>query len=167
MRPAALGDRGKSMASEDVSSRDYGRWVLFAICYGLLWLVFIAAVFPVLHLDYDLLQTEFRRWSWAIFISPSAYVFFGALIDTAAAPVWMLLLVPAFFSKQSDGEVNPTYKRRYAWTFLVIAGIFVIEIVNLTIMWGSFPLGVDAQHYIRLRMIPFIPWPDGGFLVFP
>lgn len=167
MRPAALNDRRESMASEDVSSRGYSRWVLFGICYGFLWLVFIAAVLPVLHLDYDLLQTEFRRWTWAIFVSPSTGVFFAAMLGTIAEPVWMLLLIPAFFSRGNDSEVNPMYRRRYVWTLLVIAGIVAIEVLNLTIMWGSFPLGVDAQHRIRLRLIPFIPWPDGGFLVFP
>jgi len=154
------------------SGRGYGRWVAFGLFYGLLWLVFIAVVVPVLHLDYDLLQTEFRRWTWAIFISPSAYVFSAVVVGAIVEPVSMLLLIPAFLFPIMRGEVeiHPTYRRPYVWGLFVvigIVGILAIEFLNLTVMWGSFPLVVDAQNFIRLRMIPFIPWPDGGFLVFP
>jgi len=32
------------------------------------------------------------------------------------------------------------------------------------ILWGSFPLPVDKQGYIRIRMIPFLPWPETPFV---
>jgi hypothetical protein len=143
-------------------------WAIFTIWYGLLWVALIMALLPILRLDYELIQTEFRRWTWAIFISPSAYVFFSALVGSLVGPFQMLLLVPVFFVKETgDGQVNGMYKRRYIWTLFVILGIVAAEIAILTLMWGSFPLDVDAQHRVRLRMIPFIPWPEGGFLVFP
>lgn len=133
------------------------------IWYALLWVLLLWALIPIVHFDYDLLRLVFRRWTWGLLISPAADMFFALLSGSIAGPILMLLLIPLFFANQKE---NAKYNRRYSWTLLLLLGIVVGEFVIVTLMWGTFPLEVDAQNYIRLRMLPFIPWPDRQFLVF-
>jgi hypothetical protein len=49
---------------------------------------------------------------------------------------------------------------------LFIAVILLFPIVTDFLIWGSFPLTYDNEGVARLRMIPFIPWPTGGYGVF-
>lgn len=52
--------------------------------------------------------------------------------------------------------------RRIHITLIVVA-IFVLPFVTDFLIWGSFPFNIDNNGISRLRMIPFIPWPDGHF----
>ena len=133
------------------------------IWYSLLWVVMIVNLVPVVHVDYDVVRLVLHRWTWAVFLSPSAAVFFGALCGSIFFPIKTLALIPVFFVQD---QANETYRKRYLYSFLTVLGICVGELVIMTIMWGSFPLEVDAHNYIRLRMIPFLPWPAREFLVF-
>lgn len=128
---------------------------------NLMWFVplCVAIVFyfviPNVVAGYQNVTLVFRRFNWAIFLSPSAHLFFGALIASVALPLRLLLLIPAFFDRGV-----PAYARRYLWSFLVVLGIGSSAILLQIIIWGAFPLPVDKEGYIHLRFIPFIPWPD-------
>jgi hypothetical protein len=45
--------------------------------------------------------------------------------------------------------------------------IFVTALLLQAVIWGSFPLPVDKDGYIHVRLIPFIPWPDIPLLQSP
>ena len=53
--------------------------------------------------------------------------------------------------------------RRRIYITLIVAAIFVLPFVTDFLIWGSFPFNIDNNRISRLRMIPFIPWPDGHF----
>lgn len=93
--------------------------------------------------------------SWGLLLSPSAYLFFIAELSSLFVPIQMLLWIPVYFENQENNNL-----RKYGWTLLTVAGIVVFLVVIQIIIWGSYPVGVDAEHYVRLRMIPFFPWPQ-------
>ena len=96
-------------------------------------------------------------------------MFVGAMLGTIVLPVQVLSMIPLLFVRdESNTEFfKPKYVfTRYGFTFLALLAICVGELILVTVMWGTFPLEVDSQNYIRLRMIPFFPWPARDFLVF-
>jgi hypothetical protein len=136
--------------------------------FNLIWyiplfvMVAVFVVVPTARAEYGIAQILFRRWSWGAFFSPSAYVFFASALASLVVPFQMLLFVRGFF----EPEWEPAYRRRYFWTlctvFAIVAVLFLLQVV----MWGSFPLEVDTHRYVRLRLIPFLPWPERPFLVY-
>ncbi len=130
------------------------------IWYALLWIVLILLLIPIAHFDYSTFRLVLNRWSWGIVLSPAAYVYFSSLVATIFFPVKVLALVPVYFDRQAA----ELYSRRYKWTLLTLTIIAVGEFVILVLIWGAFPLEVDSSHYVRLRLIPFFPWPDREFL---
>lgn len=52
---------------------------------------------------------------------------------------------------------------RRIYITLIVVAIFVLPFVTDFLIWGSFPFSIDNNGISRLRMIPFIPWPDGHF----
>ena len=70
-------------------------------------------------------------------------------------PLQLLLMIPRFF----DTNV-PANTKDYFWSLVVAVVIVLSAILLQAIIWGSFPLPVDKDGYIHLRMIPFVPWPD-------
>ncbi|HVS88396.1 MAG TPA: hypothetical protein VHF01_09260 [Candidatus Acidoferrum sp.] len=133
------------------------------IWYAFLWLVLAAFFVPLLHMHYDVCRLELRRFTWGLFFSPSAYVFVGAMLSTIFFPIKILSMIPIAFV---DDESNELFKKRYGFSLLAVLAICVGEFFFLTLMWGSFPLEVDSQNYVRLRLIPFFPWPSREFLAF-
>jgi hypothetical protein len=85
------------------------------------------------------------------------------MLSTIVFPIKILSMIPIAFV---DDESNELFKKRYRFSLLAVLAICVGEFLLLTIMWGSFPLEVDSQNYIRLRLIPFFPWPAREFLTF-
>ena len=98
--------------------------------------------------------------SWGVLLSPAAYLYFTTLISTIFFPVQMLSVIPTYFDMKATG----LYSRRYKWTLLTLVGICAGEFLKLALIWGSFPLEVDSSSHVRLRLIPFLPWPDREFL---
>ena len=133
------------------------------IWYVFLWLVLAVFFVPLLYMHYDICRLELRRFSWGLFISPSAYFFAGAMFSTMVFPIKILLMIPLLFI---DDESNELFKKRYSYSLLAVLAICAGELLFLTLMWGSLPLEVDAQHYVHLRLIPFFPWPARDFLAF-
>ncbi|HEV2489721.1 MAG TPA: hypothetical protein VGT03_07930 [Candidatus Acidoferrales bacterium] len=134
------------------------------IWYVFLWLMLVAFLIPLLHFHFDLSRMELRRSNWATFLSPAAYLFVAAMFETILFPMQILSMIPAFFvNSESNAAI---FKKRYGFSLLAVFGICVGEFVLLTLMWGSQPLELDAHNYVRLRLIPFFPWPTRDFLVF-
>lgn len=133
--------------------------------YNLLWytplFIWVIIYFVVQNIisGYHNSITIYRRFSLLIFVSPSAYLYFTSLITSVFLPIKLCLIIPAFFEKN-----NRLFNKRYLCVFGIIAIIWLSALIIQFILWGSFPLPVDKQGYIRVRMIPFLPWPDAPFI---
>jgi hypothetical protein len=99
-----------------------------------------------------------HRFSWLIFVSPSAYLFWSCILASVFTTIALLLVIPSFFALES-----PYYSRRHISTLGVVVGIAAVCFVIQFLIWGSFPLPVDSENYIHIRMIPFLPWPGSPF----
>ncbi len=64
-------------------------------------------------------------------------------------------MIPSFFDSETLGHT-----KRYLLSLGVIVAIIVTVILLQAVIWGSFPLPVDKNGYIHVRVIPFVPWPD-------
>jgi hypothetical protein len=144
-------------------SRDYpDAWKL-----GWNWLWFLPLCLAVLlwveaHMvryAFVAFKFAYQRWSWAALISPSSYFCFS----TITASVWGPLRGLQFISRIVTSDDETTVGKRYLYALLLAAGIFLLPFVTDTLIWGSFPLGFDNEGVPRLRMIPFIPWPEGHY----
>lgn len=124
------------------------------------WIVFHYTI-PSVISGYHNLKMCFSHFTFALFISPSAYLFYGTIFALVLMPLGWLLVIPNFFVNAPD---NDFYKKRYLWTGLTIIGILVIVYLLPLILWGAFPIDVGKDHYIYIRMIPFFPWPERPFL---
>ena len=117
--------------------------------------VFFYLVIPDIISGYHNVTLVINRFSWLVFVSPAAYTFFSCVLASVFLPVQLMLMVPALFDRESS-----TYGRRYLWSFGIVMAIAVACFILQVIIWGSFPLPVDHEGYIRVRMIPFLPWPE-------
>ncbi|MGC1449836.1 MAG: hypothetical protein WA830_07355 [Candidatus Sulfotelmatobacter sp.] len=97
-------------------------------------------------------------FTWALFFSPAAGIWFWSSIVSITAPITGLALIPRFFMPDPD-----LYRNRYRNTVLLILGSVVLVVLLWTIQWGCFPFDQDSNGAIRMRMIPFIPLPPSPF----
>jgi len=51
-----------------------------------------------------------QRWTWAILLSPSAYIFLATVIYWVGFLLQMLLLIPSFLARKVAGD---NYRRRF------------------------------------------------------
>jgi hypothetical protein len=102
-------------------------------------------------------KLAYQRWSWAAIFSPSAYFCVGVIVASVLWPIYGLLLTAVALQNE---EVK---KKRYVYAFFVTTTILLLPFVTDALTWGSFPFNIDNQGFHRLRMIPFFPWPDGGY----
>ena len=112
-------------------------------------------VVPNFNSGYHNVALVFSRFSWVIFLSPAAYMFFSCVLWSVIMPFQLLLIIPSFFGADSG-----FYQRRYLWTIAVLVSLVAACVVQQVIIWGAFPLPADTNGIIRLRIIPFLPWPD-------
>jgi hypothetical protein len=110
--------------------------------------------------DLTALGVATRRWSWSVLISPSAYFCITVMFEGLYLPIRALMLTSVTVTTH-DASISAG--RRYLYAALLAGAIFLIPFVTQALVWGSFPFGVDNDRNIRLRMIPFIPWPEGHF----
>ncbi len=115
-------------------------------------------VIPDITSGFNNIRLVFHRWSWGIFISPAAYIFFTSVLASVLLPIQLLLAIPIFFD-----SAGPMYPRRHKLSLAVAVGLAVACFLLQLLIWGSFPLPVDSEGYIRLRLIPFLPWPEHPF----
>lgn len=132
--------------------------------YNLLWYLpislFIGIEFIAANVTaaFRNISTITRHFSSILLFSPSAYLFIGATVLSVLLPAGMLLLVPSFFDKEQPG-----YHGRYRASAGIVFAILVSIVAINFILWGSFPLQVDSESWVHVRMIPFLPWPNSPF----
>lgn len=97
---------------------------------------------------------------WALYFSPSAYLYFSILGSIPMTPLLFFIFIPVLFEKDSVGY---KHKRRWLWTLVLLAMVPVSALFLHIILWGSFPFIYLEDGYERLRMNPFIPWPNTPF----
>jgi hypothetical protein len=108
-----------------------------------------------------LLKLARDRWSWAVLISPSAAVCASAVIFTLTAPLAAPFSLAAVLTTR-EWSVGKRYGLFLVGLFVFVASMFVAQAV----IWGSFPFEIDREGYYRIRMIPFLPWPERKYLEF-
>jgi hypothetical protein len=125
------------------SEENYLRLVLTTMRYNLIWYlplclwILFYIIIPNIGSGYHNLKIVFHRFTWAIFFSPSAYLFLVALFASVFLPVRLLGWIPIFFAKDAE---NTTYKRRYLWSLLLTVGIFITAILIQVLIWDRFRL---------------------------
>jgi hypothetical protein len=105
------------------------------------------------------LKLAYRRWSWAGLISPSAYFCFCVLVASVWWPLQGLVYVSVVVTADDKARVG----KRYLYAFLLAAAILLLPFLTDALIWGSFPFTIDNEGVWRIRMVPFIPWPDGHY----
>lgn len=73
-------------------------------------------------------------------------------------PLYLLLLIPSTFAETTEARA-----KRCALVVALVLLALVIPFITDAIVWGSFPFNIDNNGVARLRLIPFIPWPEGKF----
>lgn len=127
----------------------------FPLCLAV---VFVVERHMVLY-AFVAFKFAYQRWSWAALISPSTYFCLSTIVSSIWGPLRVLKFIPRLITLGDEVGI----KHRYLYSFLLAAAIFLFPFVTDALIWGSFPLGFDNQGVLRLRMIPFIPWPEGHY----
>ena len=86
-------------------------------------------------------------------LSPSAFFCFSVMFASVVWPIIGLVLIAALV----------TQRQRWGSVILTIVVLLLFPFITDFLIWGSFPLPLDDEGNIHLRLIPFIPWPSGGF----
>jgi hypothetical protein len=139
--------------------------------FSLIFLYTILVLWILYYVELENIIVAFRNFRWVfkilssksflLIISPSADVYYMANLLTITVPIVILLIIPLIWNREQFPDF---YKRRYLWTALSILSIFLLMFILTVIIWGSCPVEIDAERNIRIRMIPFIPWPNSPFL---
>lgn len=102
-----------------------------------------------------------KRWNWSGLFSPSAAICFATVAGSIIYPAYGLIAALALLGNGCD-----TRKRRYLYAAVILAIVAVLPIITDTLIWGSFPFTFDSRGVGHLRVIPFLPWPSGGYMAF-
>ncbi len=140
------------------SFRIWWRWLWFAPLS--LFLLFFVETHTI-QFGLVVIRLAIKRWTWGGLISPSAYICMSAIIASILYPVYGLIF--ALASLSDDAEQT---KQRYLRAALAISIVIILPLVSDALIWGSFPFAIDAAGLHRLRIIPFFPWPSGGYGAF-
>lgn len=131
--------------------------LLIALGWALATLLFMFV--PSLFVVLGSWSRLFRIWSWACFLSPAFYAFISVSFACVAAPLrgsWHVYR--STMDRVAFGLLSAFSTA--VWT----AGLTVAITLSVHVLaWGLFPLEVDKTGDIRLRLIPFIPWPSRPF----
>lgn len=100
----------------------------------------------------------YQRWNWGALISPSAYFCLTVMFLSVYWPIQGLIAIAATIKSRSAG-----LQKRYFYASLITIMVFLVPFFTDTLTWGSFPFNVDNNGIHRLRLIPFLPWPDGQY----
>jgi len=108
-----------------------------------------------------IIRLGWQRWDWGGLISPSAYFCESVVFASVAYPIYGLIGAAGLLSSRTSGAAGAG--SQYLKAFLLIAAVLVLPFVTDTLIWGSFPFNVDNAGIGRLRIIPFLPWPDAPY----
>ena len=136
------------------------RW----IWYGpLLAFVLIGVEYHVIRYAWAVARLAWTRWDfWGGLTSPSADFCWSMVIASILLPPYLLnLATMLMFDPEVDFGVAPTHHRKLA--IMAVAGALLLPLLTDFLIWGSFPFTFDSRGVGRLRLIPFLPWPDGPY----
>jgi hypothetical protein len=128
------------------------------------WLWFVPLCLSVLLLaerhtvlfGLSLTNLAWHRWSWGALFSPSAAFCLSVILFSVFVPLRILLVV----------YLLVLAKQPWSWVIFLSLAVLVLPSLTDFLIWGSFPFTIDSEGVARLRMIPFLPWPDGSYLEF-
>lgn len=109
--------------------------------------------------DWQVLKPAHDRWTWAVFLSPSAALCLAALVMNLQIPIQLTMLIMTYFDESSPDA----FRKRYLFTCFTVIAIFIFPLIVECVVWGSFPLNFDSNGVGRLRLIPFFPWPNNPY----
>jgi hypothetical protein len=132
-------------------------------CLLMLLFVVLPGEGHALHLSRMLSGVILKRWSWGVLFSPAAAVCLGAVLASFLIPLKGIALVITFLFEK---ETKASFRSRVVPVAAVALFVLLLPFLTDAIIWGSFPLTVDNAGWHRLRIIPFIPWPSGGYMTF-
>jgi len=128
-------------------------WLWFLpLCALVLWVVERHSI----EHGFVLCKLAYQRWSWWALVSPSAYFCVSVVSFSIYFPINSIVLISSLIA--ADG-----LKRRYVYVCLLVAAVFLLPFLIDALTWGSFPFNRDDDGVHRLRLIPFIPWPQGPY----
>lgn len=134
--------------------------------WNLLWYVPLAGAilfFPVL---FDLVEAMdsigrmLAHWTsrtWILFFSPAAALWASATVASVGIPLRTIFLLPISFNPETED-----YNKRYRITAILLLEMSLSVFLAWVLIWGCFPF-TNGPDGVRLRMIPFYPWPAQPF----
>jgi hypothetical protein len=136
------------------ANRRIGRHWIWFLPYCLVALLVVEK--HTLPVAFSLVKLAYERWVWAVLLSPSAYFCWAVVLGSVVWPFYGFRFITIALTADLE---NP--RRRALCVVLLAVAILLIPFVTDFLTWGSFPFGIDDQGVSRLRLIPFIPWPEG------
>jgi hypothetical protein len=103
------------------------------------------------------LRLWWDRWDWGALLSPSGDFCIAVVMTSVLLPIGGVIGVTAFLF---DRNTVTNRQTRVVRALVILAAIFLLPFVTDALIWGSFPLTFDEHGNGRLRLIPFLPWPD-------
>ena len=131
-------------------------WLWF---FPLCLLVLLLVELHTVTYAFRLLILGYQRWSWGAIFSPSAYICLSIIIISVYWPILGLKGITSIIKFKYGSNVS----RRWLYSVMLVVGIFLLPFITDTLLWGTFPFCIDDHGFSRLRLIPFIPWPDCKF----
>jgi hypothetical protein len=142
----------------DIERRIGWNWVWFGpVSLLLLYFVEIHEI----HIGFLAIKMAVQRWSWGGLFSPSAYFCFSIVLSSVWFPFQALL-----FASSALGDDRTSVRRRFVLAAAAMGAVIILPAIADTLIWGSFPFTYDQAGVARLRLIPFLPWPTGGYMTF-
>jgi hypothetical protein len=128
--------------------------ILVSLPLGVLWVLFL--IVPGIAMTYADARLLLRRWDWFVLASPAFYVFLASSITKVLLPLQAFLAVPAAaVEAYRQGGLGQGWRAAASLMALILVVVVGAHVVS----WGAFPLEVDDERAIHIRMIPFFPWP--------
>jgi hypothetical protein len=142
------------------SAHQMPRWNWFWLAPSSV-LVFIMVEQHTFPFALQVVRLSWQRWNWGGLFSPSAYFCWSVIVASVITPIQGLLYAVALVSSRTD--LSSGAGRRYLQALLVFVVVLLLPFVTDALIWGSFPFTFDSAGVGRLRLIPFIPWPNAPF----
>ena len=133
------------------------------IGYHWIWFGFLAALVLLyteqhaVAFNLIVLKALRQRWNWGGLFSPSAYLCYSAMLYSFVLPIQWVVLAKGILQHRALAP------RRVLFAAGLLLLVLLVPLITDTVIWGSFPFTYDTAGVGRLRLIPFIPWPTGGY----
>jgi hypothetical protein len=122
--------------------------------------VLAATEWHVCRFAWMIVKLTLKRWHWIGIIDPSADLCFAVTVLSVTLPVQAVLSAGDWLADRTKART------RLLSVIMLLFFVLALPLITDTLIWGSFPFTYDNAGYGRIRFIPFVPWPSGGYLVF-